>query len=49
MNDDKFLKVMEAMYGNNDDHLAQKLLDYDYCNYQGVILLSYSDIMFLDH
>jgi hypothetical protein len=39
LNDDKFLMMFEVMYGNNENQLAQKLLDYDYCNYQGAILL----------
>jgi hypothetical protein len=34
-NDDKFLVMLEAMYESNEN-LAQKLQDYDYCNYQGV-------------
>jgi hypothetical protein len=34
-NDDKFLQMLEAMYGSNENHLAQKLLDYDFCSNQG--------------
>jgi len=27
--------MLQAMYESNENNLAQKLQDYDYCNYQG--------------
>lgn len=27
--------MLEAMYDDDENNLAQKLLDYDFCNYQG--------------
>jgi hypothetical protein len=43
LNDEKFLKMLEAMYDSDENTLAQKLLDYDYCNYQGSLFKIFID------
>lgn len=46
LNDDKFLRMLEALYGSNDNKLAKKLLDYDFCSYQGKCTPSFFNFVY---
>jgi len=38
VNEERFLRMIEAMYGDDDSKLESKILDFDYCANLGIFL-----------